>query len=496
MVAGTSKSAITLTGILLAQVTAGAYRLNDPNYPDVNFLTGQFAFGNAAYKADTSKPLFPGMDPLVLDLTGGGINLIGESDVSPVFDMNGDGYAVHTGWVQSNDGFLVLDNGSGQVTSIDQLFGGPGMSGFAALTQYDTNGDGVIDAADPIFSQLRIWVDANGNGVVDPGELETLTQAGIVSINLDATTQTGDTVAGNQILATATFTMADGSTRTIADVSFVTDNMHSHFTGDTTVGAGAAALPDLKGYGTLTDLQVAMSLDPSLVATMSADLPGLDVVDLTALRAAATPILSAWAAASPLSVTTLAPGGHSDMPIFVASNGSGTTVTDFAYEVTDAAGSYWKLASGDTVLDANGAIIARPTFDQVLAQTSSTGQWVDLTGAQLDFIERYFGEPITIDGNPNDPSQSLSVLGPVLNAGFTALNLEAVRLAMQGPLASYFRGISYNVSTDSFTPTTAQQLTPMYQAIFGFDFEFSRNEFNIVGVLIQKSREPLCRHLH
>jgi hypothetical protein len=80
--------------------------------------------------------------------------------------MYGAGFAVHTGWVQPSTGILAIDtNGDGNIQSINQLVGAENNSGFAALAQYDTNGDGVIDASDPIFAKLRIWQDSNGNGV-------------------------------------------------------------------------------------------------------------------------------------------------------------------------------------------------------------------------------------------------------------------------------------------------------------------------------------------
>jgi len=59
------------------------------------------------------------------------------------------------------------------------------------------------------------------------------------------------------------------------------------------VSAAAAALPNLKGYGTLADLHVAMTLDPLLINVMNDNLANLGVADLTALRAAAMPILDA-----------------------------------------------------------------------------------------------------------------------------------------------------------------------------------------------------------
>ena len=209
---------------------------------------------------------------LVLDLDGSGIRLTAKSGAAPMFDMFGTGFAVHTGWVQPSTGLLVIQNADGSVSNIHNLVGGDGNAGFAALAQYDANGDGVIDANDPIYSQLRVWQDSNGNGSVNSGELMTLAQAGIASITIASTPQSGDTIAGNQITATGTFTRADGTTGTIADASFATDAFESHYRGNTTVSAAAAALPNLKGYGTLTDLQIAATLDPALIGTVNVSL--------------------------------------------------------------------------------------------------------------------------------------------------------------------------------------------------------------------------------
>ncbi len=62
-------------------------------------------------------------------------------------------------------------------------------NGFAALAYYDTadgggNGDGKIDSSDAVFSKLRVWVDANQNGISETGELFTLRELGIESISL------------------------------------------------------------------------------------------------------------------------------------------------------------------------------------------------------------------------------------------------------------------------------------------------------------------------
>jgi hypothetical protein len=58
-----------------------------------------------------------------------------------------------------------------------------------ALSTYDWpvnggNADGVIDACDTVYSNLRLWRDANHNGVSEPGELSALPVSGISAINL------------------------------------------------------------------------------------------------------------------------------------------------------------------------------------------------------------------------------------------------------------------------------------------------------------------------
>ena len=453
-----------------------AHRLLDLTRPFNDQIANIFKLGNQIYYTKTGTTIFH-VDPLVFDLTGQGINLTSlMPGVAPALDMEGTGFAVNSGWVEPNDGILVLEqNGADGTPNISEMFGGPGATGFAALAQYDSNGDGVIDASDPIYSQLRIWVDSNGNGVVDPGELETLQQAGIASINLNATAQTGDTDNGNTIAATGTFTFTNGSTGNVDQVTFNADTYHSQYLGDTSVSTAAAAMPNLKGYGTLTNLQVAMTLDPSLIDVVNANLPNLDVIDLPSLRAAAMPIFTAWAEAVELpdangTLQVVDPTvGNSDIAVEVTTDSdSNTTVVDYAYQYNDGSGdTYWRLASNASVYDADGNVIAQPTFAQVLAQPVSDGAtWIDFSAAEIGFISRFYGQPFAIDPLTGDSQTPLTAMTDLVNGAVGAINLETVRLAMQGPLAQYFPGIAYNVTTDSFTATTQAELAPMYEAIF------------------------------
>jgi hypothetical protein len=49
---------------------------------------------------------------------------------------------------------------------------------------FDLNGDGILNQADAVWTELRVWRDLNQNGESDAGELLGLDGLGISSINL------------------------------------------------------------------------------------------------------------------------------------------------------------------------------------------------------------------------------------------------------------------------------------------------------------------------
>ncbi|WP_263351356.1 beta strand repeat-containing protein [Acidicapsa acidisoli] len=206
------------------------------------------------------------IDPIVLDLSGmgggtaTGVQLTSLADSSAYFDLFGTGYAVHTGWVGPGTGILVDTT---DPTSISDLFGNSSTNGFAALQALDSNDDGVINSSDPGFSSLYVWVDANGNGTVDPGEVQRLSSLGITSISLE-TSPENEIVNGNEIGQVATFTYS-GGTGQVAEAFFDNSTLDSTYTGSYTFDPETLALPNLRGYGTMPDLYIAESLDPTLL---------------------------------------------------------------------------------------------------------------------------------------------------------------------------------------------------------------------------------------
>ncbi len=176
-------------------------------------------------QSGTSADLFTYMqvmglsDPLVFDLGDEGINLTSAED-GVCFDIKGDGSKPKTGWISGNNAFLYLDeNGNGAADDANELFGDHGgySNGFDKLAQHDGNGDGVIDAKDDVYGELRLWRDLNGDGVNQAGESLTLAEAGIASISLEYEKKYEKDKHGNVVGERSSFTRTDGSQGLVAD---------------------------------------------------------------------------------------------------------------------------------------------------------------------------------------------------------------------------------------------------------------------------------------
>jgi hypothetical protein len=163
--------------------------------------------------------------PIILDLDGDGVEMVARGKSKAWFDMDGDGNRDDTGWVGKGDGFLVIDrDNDGLITGAAELSflteKPDARSDLEALAALDSNRDRKIDATDLRFGELKVWVDSNRNGVTDAGELKTLQELNIASIDLaGAATEQSVKPGQNILLATGSFTLADGTVRSLGDAA-------------------------------------------------------------------------------------------------------------------------------------------------------------------------------------------------------------------------------------------------------------------------------------
>jgi Ca2+-binding RTX toxin-like protein len=203
--------------------------------PLSDVFSGLFGSYNTGYDGIGPEGEFgngAGVKPVVIDLDGDGVELLEGGRSSINFDFDDDGFAERTAWVSPDDAFVVIDLAADGSFGADGVIDQTNELAFANWTAeetdtdleamaavFDSNGDGVLDANDEHFTDFRIWQDLNQNGQVDDGELKTLEEAGIVSIDLTSDGEETVLADGSVISGTASYTKSDGTVHAVGDVA-------------------------------------------------------------------------------------------------------------------------------------------------------------------------------------------------------------------------------------------------------------------------------------
>ncbi len=160
------------------------------------------------------------VDPLVLDLDNNGIDLTNVTN-GVSFDITGTGEVHQTAFVSGNDAFLALDlNQNGSIDDGHELFGDQNgaADGLEELRKYDENNDGVIDSSDSVFNKLQLFNDRNRDGITQEGELRSLADENISSLDLSGREENRTVAGGNFLTKSSGFTRQDGSRGYMGDV--------------------------------------------------------------------------------------------------------------------------------------------------------------------------------------------------------------------------------------------------------------------------------------
>lgn len=221
-------------------------------------------------------PPAPPRDPLALDLNGDGIVNTLPMSRGIHFDLDNSGFAEQTSWVAPEDGLLVLDrNNNNFIDGGAELFGTETLlssgeyaaHGFEALAEFDANRDGVIDSGDAIYSSVRVWRDANSNGLADSGELKSLGELNIKSIGT-AYSNTRARDANNVEHREAGLFTYNNSTQGISNTLWFESDRRitkpvTELQGNITIPETIKKLPDAVGFGNTYSLHHAMTVDAS-----------------------------------------------------------------------------------------------------------------------------------------------------------------------------------------------------------------------------------------
>ncbi|MHB8271895.1 beta strand repeat-containing protein [Bradyrhizobium sp.] len=344
--------------------------------------------------------------PIILDLTGDGVSTVSEN-AGTYFDLRNTGFAEKTGWIAPTDGLLVWDrNGNGTIDSGSELFGNytpmangaTATNGFAALASYDSNGDGKITSADAIWSNLKIWVDANGNGVTDAGELHSLSSLGIQSLNLSYTNK-GDGVrdaASNNPQYASSYTLTNGTTRAMDDVNFANDTSQTVTNSWVATTSAIDALPDLQEQGTLYSLHQAMARD-TMGTLQSLVTQFVNATDTATRNSVMEQILIDWAGAQNVNPTSRNSNGGNfnaqHLAVLEAVEGRPFLQAGYATNPGDPVplaatqlGNAYFFLSERMYAELAAQTFLQPFYNEIATTTDSSGTHFDFTAVLADLF--------------------------------------------------------------------------------------------------------------
>lgn len=211
--------------------------------------------------------------PIIIDMNGDGVKTLDRKKHNIYFDLDNNGFAERTGWVDRHDALLVLDrNRNGVIDSGSELFGNytllkngnEARNGFEALMELDTNKDGLLNSQDDIWAELQLWQDLNSDGITDQGELTNVADSQLSSIDLsyrNIQLYENNNLHRQQSLVT----WQNQIQSDIVDIWFDVHTTDTQVTPiDIDISESIAELPNISAFGNVYNLHTAMAVNSDL----------------------------------------------------------------------------------------------------------------------------------------------------------------------------------------------------------------------------------------
>jgi Ca2+-binding RTX toxin-like protein len=236
------------------------------------------------------KNMWDHPSPIALDINKSGkIETTSLTASKTYFDIDNDNFSERVEWLSPTDGWLARDlNANGKIDNQNELFGdGGGLKAYQKLAALNTNNTGtsanIINSADSAWGSLRVWIDANSNGVSEAAELKTLASLGITSLSLE-------TSVGS---LKSTF-VRDGVTYNARDIFVATDQLDSWYKGTAAeITPLSLTLPMSRGYGDVKSLHYAASSSTALTSKLQ-ELDNLPISGLDTYYAKFQEMIEEW----------------------------------------------------------------------------------------------------------------------------------------------------------------------------------------------------------
>lgn len=176
------------------------------------------------FRMETNRSITAGdpekkVDPLVINFDGNAAEL---SQTRFEFDIDNNGTPDQIALLKPGSGLLALDkNQDGVINNGSELFGPTSGNGFSELAKYDSDNNGFIDEADPIYNRLRIWQRHEDGSQ----QLIALGDKNIGAIYLGHVTtpfqlRTAENRTLGEVTDTGLYLTEDGKTGTVQQVDF------------------------------------------------------------------------------------------------------------------------------------------------------------------------------------------------------------------------------------------------------------------------------------